>query len=118
MSHLAVDAFVLVAVPWLYVKQGWMGLLKYWLLPLLFAHLNAGSLLTHKPAGAFLFPEIGESAAAPLYALEQWMPRHCPVLARRRGSRLCGAPRASGCCGAVAIGCCTRRSWLLAFFLW
>ena len=74
VSHLAVFVFLLVTVPFLYVKFGLMGILKYWLIPLTFAHVNAGSFLKHKPAGAFLFPELGsgEHIMAPMYALEAW----------------------------------------------
>ena len=58
VSHFAVDCFLLVAVPLMWWKLGWWGILKFWLLPLLFAHYNVGAYLKNTPSSLLLYPEL------------------------------------------------------------
>lgn len=60
LSHVAVDCFLLVGVPLMWWRLGWLGVCKYWLLPLVFAHFNVGALVQKgdMPAASYLFPEL------------------------------------------------------------
>ena len=70
VSHVAVDAFLLVAVPLMWYLMGWWAICKYWLLPLLVAHVNAGSLLdADSPASSVLFPHLKGVQQVPFYRL-------------------------------------------------
>lgn len=69
LSHVAVDAFLLVAIPLMWYKLGWLAICKYWLLPLLVAHVNAGSLLDSDSASALMFPQLKGAKEVPFYSL-------------------------------------------------
>ncbi len=71
LSHLVVDVFLAVAVPIMWYKLGMWGICKYWLLPLVFAHINAGNFLEPLPASSFLFPQLKPMRKnMPFYSLE------------------------------------------------
>jgi hypothetical protein len=55
----------------MWYKLGLWATCKYWLLPLLVAHVNAGSLLDSDSATSFLFPNLKNSGVKqiPFYSL-------------------------------------------------
>jgi fatty acid desaturase (delta-4 desaturase) len=112
VSHLAVDAFLVVAIPWMYWKLGMWGIFKYWFLPLVFCHLNGGNFLKSKAASNFMFPELGD-VNIPFYSLTEELGQkmHKMVEEQRRSwqSPLWPATR--------ELLLWKRRDWLLHAFL-